>query len=75
MAFSQVQQENDADLIDLKNRMKLIEEADPTQYQNEFALRRYLRAFKTADDAFKVNNCSYAVKHDLFRIPFFFRQY
>lgn len=54
MATSQLNKENEADLADLKSRMKLIEEADPSQYQNEFALRRYLRAFKTADDAFKV---------------------
>lgn len=46
---------NEADLKDLKERMALIAEADPSQYQNEFALKRYLRAFKTTDDAFKVN--------------------
>lgn len=43
-----------ADLEDLKARMKLISEADPTQYHNEFSLRRYLKAFKNPDDAFKV---------------------
>lgn len=58
MADSQVKEINEADLKDLKCRMKLIEEADPEQYQNEFALRRYLRAFKTTDEAFKV--CSYS---------------
>lgn len=45
---------NEADLKDLKGRMKLISEADPSQYHNEFSLKRYLRAFKTPDDAFKV---------------------
>lgn len=45
----------DRDLQELKNRMKLIVEADPTQFHNEFSLKRYLRAFKTVDDAFKVN--------------------
>lgn len=45
---------NEVDLQDLKQRMQLISEADPTQYHNEFSLRRYLRAFKTPDDAFKV---------------------
>ncbi|KAI4463442.1 phosphatidylinositol transfer protein csr1-related [Holotrichia oblita] len=44
---------NEADLKDLKGRMKLISEADPSQYHNEFSLKRYLRAFKTPDDAFK----------------------
>lgn len=44
----------EADLLDLKQRMQLIAEADPTQYHNEFSLRRYLRAFKTPDNAFKV---------------------
>lgn len=45
---------NEADLQDLKSRMKLIADADPSQYHNEFSLKRYLRAFKTADNAFKV---------------------
>lgn len=44
---------NEADLEDLKSRMKLIADADPTQYHNDFSLKRYLRAFKTPDDAFK----------------------
>lgn len=56
MADSQTRQVNEADLKDLKCRMKLIEAADPEQYQNEFALRRYLKAFKTTDEAFKVND-------------------
>lgn len=42
-----------ADLQDLKSRMKLISEADPSQYHNEFSLKRYLRAFKTTDNAFQ----------------------
>lgn len=45
---------NETDLKDLKDRMKLIAEADPSQYQNDYALKRYLKAFKTTDDAFKV---------------------
>lgn len=45
-----------ADLQDLKARMKLIADADPSQYHNDFSLKRYLRAFKTVDDAFKVRN-------------------
>ncbi|XP_066260698.1 uncharacterized protein [Euwallacea similis] len=38
---------------DLKNRMKLISEADPEQYHNDFSLKRYLKAFGTADSAFQ----------------------
>lgn len=45
---------NPKDLQDLKDRMKLIVEADPKQYHNEFSLKRYLRAFKTTDEAFQV---------------------
>lgn len=45
---------NEAEFEDLKSRMKLIAEADPSQYHNCYSLRRYLRAFKTPDDAFKV---------------------
>ncbi|XP_075235156.1 uncharacterized protein LOC142332563 [Lycorma delicatula] len=41
------------DLNDLKERMKLIADADPSQYQNEFSLKRYLRGFKTTDAAFQ----------------------
>lgn len=39
---------------DLKNRMRLIADVDPDQYHNDFSLKRYLRAFATPDDAFKV---------------------
>lgn len=45
---------NEADLQDLKERMKLISEADPKQYHNEFSLKRYLKAFKSSDAAFEV---------------------
>lgn len=45
---------NPADLKDLKERMRLIAEADPKQYHNEYSLKRYLRAFKTVDAAFQV---------------------
>ncbi|RZF48615.1 hypothetical protein LSTR_LSTR010620 [Laodelphax striatellus] len=41
------------DLKDLKERMKLIVDADPSQFHNDFSLRRYLRAFKTVDAAFQ----------------------
>ncbi|XP_037939461.1 phosphatidylinositol transfer protein CSR1 [Teleopsis dalmanni] len=44
---------NQSDLKDLKERMKLIVEADQKQYHNEYSLRRYLRAFKTTDAAFQ----------------------
>ncbi|CAG5055952.1 unnamed protein product [Parnassius apollo] len=44
---------NEEDLKLLKERMNLIASADPAQYHNEFSLRRYLRAFKTVDDAFQ----------------------
>lgn len=54
MSEVQVKPVNEEDLKELKNRMKLIAEADPSQYHNEFSLKRYLRAFKTVDDAFKV---------------------
>jgi len=47
---------NEQDFKDLKERMKLIVEADPKQYHNDFSLRRYLRAFKTTDDAFQVSH-------------------
>lgn len=48
---------SEADLKDLKGRMKLIADADPNQYHNELSLRRYLRAFKTTDAAFQVFLC------------------
>lgn len=54
MGDSNVQPVKDEDLQELKKRMKLIAEADPNQYHNEFSLKRYLRAFKTVDEAFKV---------------------
>ncbi|VVC91600.1 unnamed protein product [Leptidea sinapis] len=44
---------NEEDLKQLKERMKLIADADPTQYHNDFSLKRYLRAFKTVDDSFQ----------------------
>lgn len=44
---------NQAQFEDLKARIKLIAEADPDQYQNDFALKRYLRAFGTVDKAFQ----------------------
>jgi len=49
---------SEADLKDLKERMKLIADADPNQYHNELSLKRYLRAFKTADAAFQVLLCT-----------------
>jgi hypothetical protein len=45
---------SDTNFKDLKDRMKLIADADPNQYHNELSLRRYLRAFKTVDAAFQV---------------------
>lgn len=44
----------DEDFKQLKERMKLIADADPSQYHNEYSLKRYLRAFKTVDGAFQV---------------------
>lgn len=55
MSKIQMKPINDADLKELKSRMKLIADADPSQYHNDFSLKRYLRAFKNADDAFKVS--------------------
>lgn len=46
---------NPNDLLELKNRMKYIVDADPKQYHNEYSLKRYLRAFKNVDNAFQVN--------------------
>lgn len=45
---------NEADIQELKERLRLIIEVDPSQYHNEFSLRRYLKAFKTVDNSFKV---------------------
>lgn len=50
---------NEDDLKQLKERMNLIVSADPAQYHNEYSLRRYLRAFKTVDNAFQVNTTSF----------------
>ncbi|XP_072941816.1 uncharacterized protein [Epargyreus clarus] len=44
---------NEEDLKELKNRMNIIAQADPAQYHNDFSLRRYLKAFKTVDNAFQ----------------------
>ncbi|XP_028158038.1 uncharacterized protein LOC135073189 [Ostrinia nubilalis] len=44
---------NESDLKELKDRMNLIVSADPAQYHNDYSLRRYLRAFKTVDQAFQ----------------------
>jgi hypothetical protein len=46
---------SEADFNSLKERMKLISEADPKQYHNDFSLKRFLRAFKTVDAAFQVS--------------------
>lgn len=54
MSEIQIKPVNEADLKELKSRMKLIADADPSQYHNDFSLKRYLRAFKNVDDAFKV---------------------
>ena len=45
---------SEKDFADLKNRLKLIFEADPDQYHNDHSLRRYLKAFKSVDAAFQV---------------------
>ncbi|CAF4936076.1 unnamed protein product [Pieris macdunnoughi] len=44
---------NAEDFKQLKERMKLIADADPAQYHNDYSLKRYLRAFKTVDSAFQ----------------------
>ncbi|XP_061705818.1 uncharacterized protein LOC133516840 [Cydia pomonella] len=44
---------NEDDFRQLKGRMNIIVSADPEQYHNDFSLRRYLRAFKTVDNAFQ----------------------
>lgn len=56
MSSNDVQFTNPEDLKALKERMKLIADADPSQYHNEFSLRRFLRAFKTVDAAFQVHS-------------------
>ena len=54
MSDSQNKPVKEADFQDLKSRMRLIADVDPDQYHNDFSLKRYLRAFSTPDDAFKV---------------------
>ncbi|KAI5739077.1 CRAL-TRIO domain-containing protein C3H8.02 [Diaphorina citri] len=44
---------NEEDFQKLKERMKMISDADPLQYHNDFSLKRYLRAFKQVDPAFQ----------------------
>ncbi|KAI5641135.1 CRAL/TRIO domain-containing protein [Phthorimaea operculella] len=44
---------NEEDFKLLKERMNMIASADPAQYHNDFSLKRYLRAFKTVDNAFQ----------------------
>jgi len=44
---------SEKDFADLKNRLKLIFDADPDQYHNDHSLRRYLKAFKSVDAAFQ----------------------
>ena len=51
--MDQVPEVNQADFDDLKKRMDIITNADPSQAQNDYALRRYLRAFKTVDASFQ----------------------
>ncbi|XP_046394333.1 CRAL-TRIO domain-containing protein C3H8.02 [Ischnura elegans] len=53
MSVTPVKNVSEEDLKELKSRMKLISDADPLQYHNEFSLKRYLRAFKTVDAAFQ----------------------
>ncbi|XP_019876189.1 uncharacterized protein LOC109604096 [Aethina tumida] len=50
---TEVQIVDECDLNELKSRMKLISDADPTQYHNDFSLKRFLKAFKTVDEAFQ----------------------
>lgn len=59
MSTNEVKPVNEEDLKDLKSRMKMISDADPAQYHNEFSLRRYLRAFKDVDKAFQVSSHFY----------------
>ena len=49
-----VQSVSEKDFLELKQRLKLIFDADPEQYQNDHSLKRFLRAFKTVDAAFQV---------------------
>lgn len=53
MSANVVKPVSEEDLKELKSRMKLISDADPLQYHNEYSLKRYLRAFKGVDAAFQ----------------------
>lgn len=53
MGESHLQPVKDEDVQELKKRLKMIADADTDQNHNEFSLKRYLRAFKTVDEAFK----------------------
>jgi hypothetical protein len=58
---------SEKDFADLKNRLKLIFDADPDQYHNDHSLRRYLKAFKSVDAAFQVAvilRCTSQMKYD-----------
>lgn len=46
---------NQSDLIEFEKRMDFIVKADPKQFHNTYALKRYLKAFKTVDAAFQVS--------------------
>lgn len=57
MASSSTETEiNENDLQELESRMDLIVKADPQQFHNTYALKRYLKAFKTVDAAFQVKS-------------------
>jgi len=45
--------DNETAVKELKGRLKLIYEADPSQFISEFGIQRYLRAFRTVDSAFQ----------------------
>lgn len=50
---------NESDFKSLKERLQPIFEADPGQFHNEYALKRFLRAFQTVDSAFEaILKCS-----------------
>lgn len=51
---SEVPPFSEKDFLELKQRLKLIFDADPEQYHNDHSLKRFLRAFKTVDAAFQV---------------------
>jgi len=44
---------SEKEFLELKDRLKLIFDADPEQYHNDHSLKRFLRAFKTVDAAFQ----------------------